>query len=300
MLGGSAPASNEFLRSLVDESSGLSVSRQCELLRLSRSTYYYTPEPPASGFTDEEERAMAIIEGAYLENPCYGARKYARFVSDAGLEGFGRKRCARLMEVMGIRSLAPKPDLSKPAKQHPRFPYLLRGKPVRHPNQVWSTDITYVKLGRGHVYLSVVIDWFSRYVVAWRLHDTLEAEECVACMDSAVRRFGVPAIANSDQGSTYTSEAYAGYLASKGIAQSMDGKGRWADNVFVERWFRTFKHEYLYLAEYSDMRELRALVARSVQAYNERRPHASLGYDTPASWYFSGLNSPAVATPMAA
>lgn len=291
---------NEALRGMVDESIDLPVLRQCEILRLPRSTYYYEPEPAAPGFTDEEERAMAVIEDEHLENPCFGARKFAAILAQRGFVGFGRKKCARLMETMGIRSLAPKPDLSKPSKQHPRFPYLLRGKPIRHPNQVWSTDITYIKLGRGHVYLSVVIDWFSRYIVSWRLHDTLEAEECVACVDEAVRRFGAPAIMNSDQGATYTSEAYVSYLASKGIVQSMDGKGRWADNVIVERWFRTFKHEYLYLEEYSNMRQLRALVARCVRAYNERRPHASLGYETPAAWYFSGLNSQASELPMAA
>ena len=291
---------SEVLRGMVDESLSLPVSRQCELLRLPRSTYYYASEPATSGFTEDEERAMAIIEGRCLENPCYGARKYAALLAQKGFVGFGRKRCARLMEVVGIRSPAPKPNPSKPPKQHPRFPYLLRGKPIRHPNQVWSTDITYVRLGRGHVYLSVVIDWFSRYVVGWRLHDTLEAEECVACMDAAVTRFGAPAIANSDQGSAYTSEAYVSYLASRGIVQSVDGKGRWADNVVVERWFRTFKHEYLYLEEYPNMRELRALVARCVRACNERRPHASLGYETPSAWCFSGLNSQAAELPMAA
>lgn len=291
---------NALLRGLVDESLELPVKRQCELIGLPRSTYYHSPKPAEEGFTEDEERAMAIIDKAYLENPCYGARRYAAIIAKEGLKGFGRKRCQRLMEVMGIRSLAPSPDLSKPAKQHPKFPYLLRGKAIRHPNQVWSTDITYIRLGRGHVYLSVVIDWFSRYIVSWRLHDTLEAEECVACMDAAVRSHGAPAIANSDQGSTYTSEAYVSYLASKGIAQSMDGKGRWADNVFVERWFRTLKSEYLYLNEYSTMRELRALIARFVAYYNNRRPHSSLGYDTPAQWYFSGINAVSASLPMAA
>lgn len=184
-----------------------------------------------------------------------------------------------------------RPPTSRPAKQNPRFPYLLRGKRVGFPNQVWSTDITYIPLGRCHVYLSAVIDWHSRYIVGWRLHDTLEARECVACMERAFDEHGTPAVANSDQGSTYSSAEYVECLRHRGVEQSMDGKGRWADNVYVERWFRDLKHYCIYQREYSTFGELRRLIAEYVDNYNNRKLHGSLGYETPASWYYSGLNS---------
>lgn len=204
---------------------------------------------------------------------------------------FSRRHVRALMEHMGIRSTAPQPKTSAPAKHRPRFPYLLRGgKRIMFPNQVWSTDITYVPLGRGHVYLSAVIDWHSRYIVGWRLHDTLEARECVACMERAFPEHGTPSVCNSDQGSTYTASEHVACLKSRGVGQSMDGKGRWADNVYIERWFRNLKHDCLYLSDYSTFGEPRRLIAAYVDKYNERRPHTSLGGSTPAEWYYSGLN----------
>lgn len=269
--------------------SELSVSRQCELVGLPRSTFY-APAPKPRAFTGEEERAMAIMDAEHLACPSYGARSHMRKLAEHGIF-LSRRRCARLMEHMGLRSIAPKPSTSRPAKHHPKFPYLLRGKRIEFPNQVWSTDITYIPLGRGHVYLSAVIDWHSRYIVGWRLHDTMEARECVICMERAFAEHGTPAIANSDQGSTYTSDEYVACLARHGVAQSMDGKGRWVDNVYIERWFRDLKHYCIYQREYSSFGELRRLIAEYVDTYNNRKMHGSLGYATPASWYHFGMNS---------
>lgn len=277
-------------RALIDRGSELSVARQCELVGLPKSTLY-APGPKARGFTEEEERAMAIMDKKHLEFPEFGARSHRDNL--AGNHGIrlSRRRVRALMEHMGIRSTAPQPRTSAPAKHHPKFPYLLRGKRIMFPNQVWSTDITYIPLGRGHAYLSAIIDWNSRYIVGWRLHHTLEAHECVRCMERAFEEHGTPAIANSDQGSTYTAAEYVECLASRGIAQSMDGKGRWADNVFIERWFRNLKYDCLYQSEYRTFGELRRLIAAYVDKYNNRRPHTALGGSTPAEWYYSGLNA---------
>lgn len=278
-------------RALVDPSNeSISISRQCELLGLPRSSYYARPKPRGpEGFTDEEERAMRIIDEEHAENSQYGARSHMRNLARHGID-FGRHHVARLMRHMGIRSTAPQPDTSKPAKYHPKIPYLLRGKRIDFPNQVWSTDITYVPLGRGHVYLSAIIDWHSRYIVGWRLHDVAEAEECVMCMERAFEENGTPSICNSDQGSTYTARVYMESLARHNVRQSMDGVRRWADNVLIERWFRDLKHNCIYQTEYGNMRELRKVISGYVERYNFRRLHSSLDWCTPAEWYFSGIN----------
>ena len=276
-------------KSLVDrENPDITVKRQCELLGIPRSSFYAKRKP--EGFTEEEERAMKIMDEAHTENSYYGARSHMKNLAKHGIE-FGRHHVARLMEHMGIRSTAPQPKTSTPAKKHPKIPYLLRGLPIRHPNQVWATDITYVPLGRGHVYLSAIIDLFSRFIVGWRLHDTIEAEEAVICMEQTIERYGCPAISNSDQGSTYTAQCYIDCLSSHSIRQSMDGVRRWADNVYIERWFRNLKHDCIYQTEYKNMRELRHVIAEYVDKYNYKRLHSSLDYATPAEWYFSGLNA---------
>jgi len=235
---------------------------------------------------------MAAIDRIHLESPCYGARRVSRELRRTDKIGMGRRKVAGLMEAMGIRAVHPKPATSAPGRQHPRFPYLLKGKAVRFPNQVWSTDITYVPIGKAHMYLSVVIDWFSRYIVGWRLHDTLEACECAACAAAAFEAHGTPAVMNSDQGSTYSASEYVALLAGNGVAQSMDGKGRWVDNVIVERAFRTIKQECVYINEYSTPSELRALIGAYIEYYNTARLHSSLEYQAPAEWYFSGIGSP--------
>lgn len=193
------------------------------------------------------------------------------------------------MRGMGIESTAPMPSLSRPSKESKRFPYLLRGKPVLFPNQVWSLDITYVQLGGRHMYLTAIIDWHSRYIVGWRLSDTMRAREVVACAREAFARWGTPGVMNSDQGSVFGSDEYVSLLAGLGIPQSMDGKARWADNVRIERWFRTLKSERLRNAEYSTPRELEMEIAGFVEYYNNERIHQSLGYETPASWYCGGF-----------
>lgn len=234
---------------------------------------------------------MAAIDLIHLEHPCYGARTISRDLKRKYNIDMKRRKVASLMEAMGIRAIYAKPNTSAPGKQHPKFPYLLRNKTIRFPNQVWSTDITYIRIGSTHMYLSIVIDWFSRYITGWRLHDTLEATECVRCMEEAFETHGLPAIVNSDQGVTYSSNEYISLLADNRVEQSMDGKGRWVDNVFCERAFRTIKQECIYINDYSTPNELRALIADFIDDYNNDRLHSSLDYETPAEWYFSGIGS---------
>lgn len=200
------------------------------------------------------------------------------------------RRCvAGLMEEMNVRPACPKPSLSKPAKRALRHPYLLKNKPIRFPNQVRGIDIAYIPIGRTHMYLTCVIDWYSRLAVAWRLADDMGAAGACACMEAAFAEHGMPSILNSDQGSVLGSAAYEGLLASNHVLQSMDGRARWADSVIVERWGRSLKSECVRICEYGTPAELRGLVAGYVEQYNGARPHQSLGYDTPSEWYYSGL-----------
>jgi putative transposase len=276
---------------MIDPAAPLTISRQCRLLGIARSSYY-APEPEAQlDFTDEEERAMAAIDRIHLEHPCYGARRISRELEREDKMGMGRRKVARLMDVMGIRAIYPRPNTSASQKHHPKFPYLLKGKVIRFPNQVWSTDITYIPIGNRHMYLSIVIDWFSRYIVGWRLHDTLEAIECVKCMEDAFEAYGTPAVTNSDQGSTYSAHEYIALLAGHGVAQSMDGKGRWVDNVLCERTFRSIKQECVYINDYATPNELRRIIGEYIDDYNNKRLHSSLDYETPSEWYFSGIGS---------
>lgn len=229
---------------------------------------------------------MAIIDEVHTELPATGARKMAAECRRRGVPAT-RYSAGAAMAEMGIRPFYPKPSTSAPAKRARKFPYLLRGLDIARPNQVWATDITYVRMGRTHMYLSVVIDWATRYVVGWELSDSLSADAPVACFKRAMREHGAPAIANSDQGSTYTADAYVAMLAEAGVRQSMDGKARWVDNVVVERFFRTLKTEWLRISEYSTPRELRGCIAEFVRKYNDVRLHESLGYATPSERYAS-------------
>lgn len=233
---------------------------------------------------------MARIDELHVEFPCHGARKASRVLRDGGLARCSRRVASRLMAEMGVRAVCPGPRTSRPGKRG-RSPCLLAGKAVTHPNQVWSTDITYVRLGRSHVCLSAVIDWFSRYIVAWRLHDDMEAKNSVRCMEDAFRGHGTPSVANSDQGATYASEEHAALLEEYGVTQGMDGRGRWKDNIVMERFWRTLKQECVHISEYSTYGELRELIAGFIDRYNNERLHQSLGYETPAQWYFSGINA---------
>jgi putative transposase len=257
----------------------LSVRRQCELLGLSRSSLYYEP----AGETWEDLRLMRLIDEQYTACPFYGSRRMTVWLTEQG-EEVNRKRVRRLMRVMGLEVIYPKPRLSTAGKGHRIYPYLLRGVKVERPDQVWSTDITYVPMASGFMYLAAVIDWSSRYVVAWRLSNTLDGSFCLEMLEEALRA-GKPEVFNTDQGVQFTAAAFTGRLEAAGVAVSMDGRGRALDNVFVERLWRTVKYEDIYIRAYEAVPELHRGLGRYFGFYNDERPHQSLGYRTPAAVY---------------
>jgi len=255
-------------------------------LGLARSSFYYEP----AGETAENLELMRLIDRRYTEHPFEGSRKLAawlgRELRDQG-QVVNRKRVQRLMALMGLQAIYPRPRTSAPGPGHRVYPYLLRGVAVERPDQVWSADITYVPLPSGFMYLAAVIDWFSRYVVAWRLSNTLDGEFCLDLLDEALGR-GTPAVFNTDQGAQFTALAFVGRLEAAGVKVSMDGRGRCLDNVFVERLWRTVKYEDLYLRGYETVPELLAGLGRYFAFYNEGRLHQSLGYRTPWEVYRLG------------
>jgi putative transposase len=253
----------------------LSIRRQCELLDLERSTYYYEPAEE----TAENLSLMRTIDEEYLKRPFYGSRRLAQAL------GLNRKRVQRLMRIMGLEGVGPKPRTTRRAKEHKIYPYLLRNVEVTRPDQVWSTDITYIPLGSGYLYLTAVLDWYSRYVLAWRLSPTLEGTFCLEALDEALG-ISQPEIFNTDQGSQFTSTAFTGRLEERGIAISMDGRGRALDNAFIERLWRTVKYEEVYLQEYAGGEDALGSLRRYWRFYNRARPHQSLAYRTPAAMYF--------------
>jgi putative transposase len=257
----------------------LSVRRQCALLGLNRSTFYYEP----TGATPEDLHLMRLIDELYTACPFYGSRKITEALTRQG-EEVNRKRVQRLMRIMGLEAIYPKPRLSAAGKGHKIYPYLLRGVKIERPDQVWSADITYVPLPTGFMYLAAVIDWYSRYVVAWRLSNTLEGGFCLEMLEEALRG-GCPEVFNTDQGVQFTAEAFTGRLISAGVAVSMDGRGRALDNVFVERLWRTAKYEDIYIRGYEMVSELLQGLIRYFAFYNQERLHQSLGYETPAEVY---------------
>jgi putative transposase len=261
----------------------LSVRRQCELLGLNRSSLYYEPVPQA----EEDLRLMRLIDGYYTAWPCYGSRRMTRWLRGCG-EAVNRKRVQRLMRLMGLEAIHPKPKLSTPDRGHRIYPYLLRGVSIERPDQVWSADITYVPLPSGFMYLAATIDWFSRYVLSWRLSNTLEGSFCLEMLDEALARGRRPEVCNTDQGVQFTAEAWTGRLESAGVAVSMDGRGRWLDNVFVERLWRSVKYEDIYVRGYEAVKDLAEGLKRYFGFYNGERLHQSLGYRTPASVYGLG------------
>lgn len=257
----------------------ISVRRQCDLLGLNRSGLYYQP----SGESEQNLMLMRLIDKEYTRRPFYGNRRMTAWLCGQGHE-VNRKRVARLMEVMGIEAIYPKPKLSQPGAGHKIYPYLLRDVAVTRVNQVWSTDITYIPMAHGFVYVVAVMDWFSRFVLSWALSVTMELSFCVEALQRALRR-GRPEIFNSDQGSQFTSEKFTGELESRGIAISMDGRGRFLDNIFIERLWRSLKYEEVYLRDYTLVPEARAGIGAWFRFYNRERPHQSLGYRTPAGLY---------------
>jgi putative transposase len=267
-------------RRLVGPDAQTSIRRQCELLGVSRSSVYYVPVEPEA----EELELMRRIDEIHLEYPFYGSRTIARELRGKGYRA-NRKRVQRLMRLMGLESVAPKPNTSKANEEHPVYPYLLRGLTIKRPNQVWAADITYIPLARGFAYLVAVMDWHSRRVLSWRLSNTMDPSFCVEALQEALSRFGRPEIFNSDQGSQFTSGDFTGILLGAGVKISMDGKGRCIDNVFVERLWRSLKYEDVYLKAYTNLVEARTGLERYFQFYNTRRSHQALGHQTPAAFY---------------
>ena len=262
----------------------LSIRRQCKLLSVARSNVYRLPRPA----NDDDLLMMRLIDELFTAWPFLGSRRIAFILREKGYS-INRKRVQRLMRKMGIAALGPKPRTTKPAPGHRIFPYLLRHLAIERPNQVWAADITYIPIGRGFLYLVAVIDWASRAVLAWRLSNTMDVSFCVSALAEALARFGKPEIFNTDQGSQFTSAAFTGTLAAVGIKISMDGRGRWMDNVFIERLWRSLKYEDIYLKGYADGREAKAGIASWTAFYNHQRPHQALANRTPMAVWRDGI-----------
>jgi putative transposase len=269
---------------MIDRDHKLSLVRQAKALGISRGSVYYLPQPTS----ETDLKLMRRMDELHLEYPFAGSRMLRGLLGQEGHD-VGRLHVATLMKKMGIEALYRRPNTSKPAPGHKVYPYLLRNLPVVRPNQAWAMDITYIPMARGFVYLAAVVDWFSRKVLAWKLSITLSADFCIEALEEALVRHGRPEIFNSDQGSQFTSAEFIKVLKAAEIAISMDGKGAWRDNVFVERLWRTVKYEEVYLRAYASVSEARASIGRYLGFYNGTRPHSSLGGQTPNRAY---LNPP--------
>ena len=259
----------------------LSITRQCQLLDLARSTYYYVPEP----VSDEELELMGLIDQCYLEEPFYGSRRVKDWLLDNHGLFVNRKRIQRLRRLLAIETLYPKRNLSLANQQHKVYPYLLKNLEINRPNQVWSTDITYIPMAKGFVYLVAVMDWHSRRVLSWRLSTTMDTQFCIEALEEAIENYGCPEIFNTDQGSQFTSEEFTSVLKDNDIKISMDGKGRWVDNVFVERLWRSVKYEEVYLKAYDTVAEAKQSLESYFEFYNFERRHQSLNKQTPDTVY---------------
>jgi putative transposase len=259
----------------------LSVARQCELVGLSRSSYYYA----SVGESEENLRLMRLIDEQYLKTPFYGSRRMTAWLRLQG-HRVNRKRVRRLMRLMGVEAVGPKPSISRPAPEHRIYPYLLKGVDITRACQVWSTDITFVPMPRGYMCLTAVLDWFSRYVLSWEVSNTLDVSFCLEALDTALGQ-DVPEIFNTDQGAQFTSLAFTSRLEAAEVRISMDGRGRALDNAFVERLWRTVKYEDLYLKDYEDGHTLRDGLHAYFTFYNHQRPHQSLSYLTPAQVHYN-------------
>ena len=266
---------------MIDRGHDLPVTKQAEVVGIARSTVYYLPRPVSAG----DLALMKQIDKLHLEFPFAGSRMLRRLLAFDGSK-VGRRHVRTLMQRMGVEALYRRPRTTKPEPGHKIYPYLLRGLAITRPNQVWAMDITYIPMARGFVYLAVVLDWFSRRVLSWRVSITMEASFCVAALEEALARHGKPEIFNTDQGSQFTGAAFTGVLAAHEIKISMDGKGAWRDNVFVERLWRSVKYEEVYLRAYDSVSAARASIGRYLDLYNRRRPHSSLDDQTPDQAYF--------------
>jgi putative transposase len=269
---------------MIDRDHRLPITKQAEVLNISRGRVYYLPRPvPAA-----DHKIMRRLDELHLEFPFAGSRMLRHLLAAEGSK-VGRRHVATLMRRMGIEALYRRPRTTKPEPGHKIYPYLLRGLEIARANQVWAMDITYIPMARGFVYLAVVLDWFTRRVLSWRVSITMEAAFCVETLEAALAKHGKPQIFNTDQGSQFTGAAFTGILANNGIAISMDGKGAWRDNVFVERLWRSVKYEEVYLKAYASVGEARTSIGRYLDFYNGRRPHSSLDGRTPDQAYFNPL-----------
>ena len=275
---------------MIDRTHALPLCKQAEALRLSRGAVYYHPRP----IGEADIGLMRRIDELHLERPFAGSRMMRDMLRMEGAR-CGRRHVATLMRRMGIEALYRKPNTSRRHPGHTVHPYLLRGLSINRPNQVWAMDITYIPMARGFVFLAAVMDWFSRRVLAWRMSITMHTDFCVEAVAEALTRYGPPEIFNTDQGSQFTSEAFTGLLTDSGISISMDGKGSWKDNVFVERLWKSVKYEEVYLKAYETVAEARKSIGAYLEFYNARRPHSSLDHKTPDQYYLAALTRPRAA-----
>ena len=262
----------------------LALSTQCELLKVNRSVVYAHKKRLLRAVDEDEILLLQLLDEEYTRHPFYGSRRMTQYLCGLG-HRVNRKRVQRLMRTLGLVGMAPGPNTSKAHPQHKIYPYLLRGVDIIRPNQVWSTDITYIRMPRGFVYLVAIIDWYSRKILSWRLSNTMDAGFCVDCLEEAIKVYGTPEIFNTDQGSQFTSDAFTGVLIENGVTISMDGRGRALDNIFVERLWRTVKYEEVYLKQHDTVQHLLLGLTEYFVFYNEERRHQSLGYKTPSVVY---------------
>ena len=258
----------------------LSITKQCELASISRSTFYYSTAEEC----DYNLNLMHIIDKQHTKHPYYGSRQMTAFLRREGYI-ISRKKVQRLMKVMGLAVIYRKPNTSKKSPEYKVYPYLLKDINITEPNKVWCSDITYIPMRKGFMYLVAIMDWFSRKVLSWKISNCLETQFCLDAVEEAISLFGTPEIFNTDQGSQFTSHDFTNLLSSAGITISMDGKRRWVDNVMIERFWRTIKYEYIYLNEFKDGNELKQGVQQWIKNYNTQRPHSSLGGQTPHEMY---------------
>ncbi len=275
---------------MIDRTHELPITRQAEILNISRGAVYYLPKP----VSERDLRLMRRIDELHLEHPFAGSRMLRDLLVQEGFD-VGRKHVATLMRKMGIEALYRRPNTSRRHPEHPVYPYLLKNLAVTRSNQVWAMDITYIPMARGFVYLAAVVDWHSRKVLAHRVSITMETGFCIEAVEEAIQRYGIPDIFNTDQGAQFTSSTFTGMLKQHGIRISMDGKGAWRDNVFVERLWKSVKYEEVYLKAYESVSQARDGLVRYFEFYNRRRPHSSLDRMTPEQFYFKSLPQPKAA-----
>jgi putative transposase len=273
-------------RSMIEANASITIGEQCMLLGLSVSSYYYS----AKTFSAEDERLMVLLDEHYLQYPCEGKIKRARWLSKEVGYPVGKRLVKKLMEKMGLATVYPKPNTSVPNKEHEVFPYLLRDMDITRPNQVWAADITYIRMKGGHVYLVAIMDWYSRYVIQWAISPNMEAEFCVESLKNALLHARCE-IFNTDQGAQFTSSDWINTLKAHSISISMDGRGRYLDNIFIERLWRSVKQEKIYRYDFNTIEEVELALTEYFDYYNNQRPHQSFDYLTPAEVYF-GLKKP--------